>query len=307
MALPDDALLRFLADRTRDVYWVTDEHGVLRYIAPQAQHLLGSEPDALLGRPLQTLLYEPDAAEAAALRDSFKDAGTCRLMYRLKRTAGDPVWVEATEHRTSSGVTGVWRDATERRRVEVAFEHQAYHDDLTQLPNRRLFDDRLTIALAHGHRSGARAAVLLIDVDRLSAINNTLGHAAGDAVLRATASRLQSRLRATDTLARVGGDEFAVAITNLRQEEDAVRLAQGLMRQFSEPLIALGQELYVSVSVGIAIFPHPTFSWVFSFTFLKIVARNVIATSPRSCAAPGTSSCAKPSSTFSSTASWASV
>ena len=119
-----------------------------------------------------------------------------------------------------------------------------------------MHDDRLTIALAHGHRSGARAAVLLIDVDRLSAINNTLGHAAGDAVLRATASRLQSRLRATDTLARVGGDEFAVAITNLRQEEDAVRLAQGLMRQFSEPLIALGQELYVSVSVGIAIFPH---------------------------------------------------
>src|SRR5438067_2320704 len=258
-----DDLLRLLAERTSDVYWTTDDSGTLTYVAPQVCRLTGSEPEKLIGGPLQALVVEEDFEEAAALQRAIMErASTCTVAYRLKRTEGQPIWVEATVHAVQSpdgaltGFVGSWHDITERRRIEVAFEHQAYHDTLTSLPNRRLFEDRLTIALAQARRLRTQLAVLYVDVDRLSRINDTLGHNTGDEVLRTIGRRLASCVRASDTLARLGGDEFVLIASNLRHVEDTVRVAQLLQQKINEPLTTSRQELFVTASIGIAIFPQ---------------------------------------------------
>ena len=258
-----DDLLRFLAERTLDVYWTTNDRGILTYVAPQVQRLIGRKPEDLVGVPLQALADQEDFAEAASLQRAILDrANTCTVSYRLKRNAGEPLWVEATVHAVRgeaggvSGFVGAWRDITERRRVEVAFEHQAYHDSLTGLPNRRLFEDRLTIALAMARRLRKQLALLYIDIDRLNRINDTLGHPAGDEVLRTVAHRLSLCVRASDTFARLGGDEFTLVASNLRHIEDTVRIAQLLLQKLKEPLLIKTQELFVTASIGIAVFPQ---------------------------------------------------
>src|SRR2546430_4321074 len=132
-----DELLRLLAERTSDVYWTIDNRGILTYVAPQVRILIGRQPQELIGAPLQALVLEEDFEEAASLqRAIMARANTCTVAYRLKRAAGDSVWVEATMRSVKSpegaltAFVGSWHDITERRRIEVAFEHQAYHDSL---------------------------------------------------------------------------------------------------------------------------------------------------------------------------------
>jgi polar amino acid transport system substrate-binding protein len=260
--IPDE-LLRYLAERTTEVYWTTDEQGIVTYVAPQVHELIGRQPEELAGMPLQAFVHEEDSSEVASLqRAVLERANTCTLAYRLNRAGGEPVWVEATVHAVHtpggalSGFAGAWRDITERRRIEEAFEHQAYHDSLTGLPNRRLFEDRLTIALAQARRQRTRLALLYIAIDRLNRINDTLGHTTGDEVLRTIARRLSLCVRASDTLARLGGHQFTLVASNLRHEEDTVRIAQLLLEKISEPLAMNTQELFVTASIGIAIFPQ---------------------------------------------------
>ena len=258
-----DDLLRLIAQRTSDVYWTTNDRGILTYVAPQVSRLIGLRPDELIGAPLQALVREEDFDEAASLQRAIMErANTCTVAYRLKRTSGEPIWVEATIHAVHSpegvvtGFVGTWHDVTERRRIEVAYEHQAYHDSLTSLPNRRLFQDRLTIALAQARRLGTQLALLYVDVDRLNRINDTLGHSTGDEVLRTIGRRLALCVRASDTLARLGGDEFTLIVSNLRHVEDTVRVAKLLQDKINEPLMISTQELFVTASIGIAVFPQ---------------------------------------------------
>jgi len=258
-----EALLRLLAERTSDVYWTMDDRGVLTYVASQVRQLIGREPVDLIGAPLQAFVREEDFDEAASVQRAVMERhDTCTVAYRLKRVEAEPLWVEATIHAVRNaegavtGFAGLWHDITERRRIEVAYEHQAYHDSLTALPNRRLFEDRLTIALAMARRTRSQLALLYIDVDRLSRINDTLGHHTGDEVLRAIAVRLATCVRASDTLARLGGDEFTLIAANLRHVEDTVRIAQLLLQKIAEPLTTHAQELFVTASIGIAVFPQ---------------------------------------------------
>lgn len=257
-----DDLLRLLAERTSDVYWTMDERGILGYVAPQVRKLIARPPEELIGVPLQAVVHEEDFDEAMSVqRAVMARQDSCAVAYRLKRADAEPVWVEATIHAVRNdegavtGFVGAWRDITERRRVEVAFEHQAYHDALTLLPNRRLFEDRLTIALALARRTHSQLALLYLDVDRLSRINDTLGHHIGDEVLRTLASRLSTCCRASDTLARLAADEFVLIASNLRHVEDSVRIAQQLLQRVAEPLLT-PRELFVTASIGIAVFPQ---------------------------------------------------
>ena len=137
------------------------------------------------------------------------------------------MWFETTSRSVRDALTGeireivgVSRDVTERKRVEEQIEYQAYHDALTGLPNRRLFRDRLTVALAHARRMKHPLAVMFLDLDRFKVVNDTLGHSTGDELLKAIAARLQASLREEDTIARMGGDEFTVLLADL---EDARR------------------------------------------------------------------------------------
>lgn len=257
-----EEVYRLLAERTSDVYWTTDGTGVLTYVSPQVEGLIGRRPEEMVGKSLDAFVDESDAAEAASLQSAIlKRANSCTVTYRLRHASGQPIWVEAMVHAidtggTPAGFAGRWQDITERRRIEEAFEYQGYHDRLTALPNRRLLQDRLTIAVAQARRMRTRLALLHIDVDRFSRINDTLGPGMGDEVLRAIGRRVSSIVRSSDTLARVGADEFMLLVTNLRYPEDAVRIAQLVLQKIGDPLGIGGRELFVTVSVGIAIFPQ---------------------------------------------------
>ena len=261
-AIPDD-LLRFLADRTADVYWSADQQGTVTFVSPQVERLIGRRAEELIGKPINEVVHPEDFLETAALQRAILErANSCTVSYRLPRSSGDPIWVDATVHLmrardgSVTGFAGWWHDITERRRIELAYEHQAYHDSVTGLPNRRLFEDRLTIALAQAERMHRRIALLYIDIDRLSQINDTLGHAIGDEVLRVVAHRISSHVRASDTFARLGADDFILLVTNLNHAEDTVRVAQKVLERFREPIVVRNHELFLTASIGIAIFPQ---------------------------------------------------
>jgi diguanylate cyclase (GGDEF)-like protein/PAS domain S-box-containing protein len=150
---------------------------------------------------------------------------------------------------------GILLDITDRKLAEQEIEHRALHDALTQLPNRTLLNDRIEVALAAARRTGNTPAVMFVDVDDLKIINDTLGHATGDQLLRMMAERLTGSLRKEDTVARVGGDEFTVLVTQVASEEAAADLARKILERLSEPYLVGGDELRVTASIGVAVFP----------------------------------------------------
>ena len=153
-----------------------------------------------------------------------------------------------------NGAVGAAIDITERKRAEERVRHLAHHDQLTGLPNRVLLHGRLQQALALAHRGGSRVGLLLLDLDHFKDLNDTLGHPAGDWLLRAAAERFRVAIGPADTLARLGGDEFAVVQPGLEGPEGAATLAQRLIDTLVGPFMLEAQEVHVSASVGIAVF-----------------------------------------------------
>ena len=144
----------------------------------------------------------------------------------------------------------------ERRRAEETAQHQAYHDPLTDLPNRVMFNDRLTLALAHASRHRKMLAVLLVDLDRFKTIIDTLGHAMGDRLLRGVAERLHECLENGDTLARQGGDEFVILLPQVNRADKAVKLAQRMLEALKPSFHFGSHELHITTSIGIALYPY---------------------------------------------------
>jgi diguanylate cyclase (GGDEF)-like protein/PAS domain S-box-containing protein len=151
---------------------------------------------------------------------------------------------------------GILLDISERKHAEAEIAFKAYHDALTNLPNRSLFLDRLEIALANAERNRTNLAVLFLDLDDMKSINDTFGHATGDGVLRITASRLSDSLRGGDTVARVGGDEFLIVLTLLADIRDAETVARKILNRISEPAAIDRDEIYVTSSIGVALYPR---------------------------------------------------
>ena len=146
-------------------------------------------------------------------------------------------------------------EIAERKRAEETIKRLAYHDSLTGLPNRRLFNDRLTLTLAHAHRSQQKLAVMLLDLDNFKEVNDTLGHSVGDQLLRVAGERLTSLLRKSDTVARMGGDEFMLLLPEIAQVEDAAEVAQKILEAIRQPFVFDVHEIHVSTSIGIALYP----------------------------------------------------
>lgn len=146
--------------------------------------------------------------------------------------------------------------AVMQRRVEDMFRHQASHDPLTGLPNRILFEDRLSLALAQAYRCGEMLAVAFLDLDRFKTINDTLGHAVGDELLQSVAQRLLGCLREGDTIARWGGDEFTLLLPQISCPEEAAKLAQRILSSFKTPFRISDRELHITTSIGIALAPY---------------------------------------------------
>lgn len=151
---------------------------------------------------------------------------------------------------------GVIQDITARRRNEEQIAHQAYHDALTGLPNRFLFNDRLNMAIAHAQRNNQKLGVLFLDLDHFKDINDTLGHTQGDLVLKAVGRRLKGLVREEDTVARLGGDEFILLVHGTLQSEFAVHVADRILHGMEEPFEVAGRKLHLTASIGISIFPQ---------------------------------------------------
>jgi diguanylate cyclase (GGDEF)-like protein/PAS domain S-box-containing protein len=150
---------------------------------------------------------------------------------------------------------GIVRDITERKRTEEMIKHMAFHDALTDLPNRALFNDRLTMAIAHAERFQERVAVMMLDLDKFKDVNDTHGHSVGDLLLKTVAGKLGRQTRKGDTIARMGGDEFMLIFTDLKQTDDIHAIADKILEDFQNPVAIDNQILPITTSVGIAIYP----------------------------------------------------
>ncbi len=165
------------------------------------------------------------------------------------------VSAESMEMNGKPCILVLFKDITERKRMEETIRHQAQHDTLTDLPNRKLFMDFLALELAQARRNRRHLAVLFLDLDHFKQINDTLGHAAGDLLLQAVAQRLKRCVRESDTVARIGGDEFNVLMPDLTQSDDVGTVVRKIMGVFQSPFLLDNVEINATTSVGISMFP----------------------------------------------------
>jgi diguanylate cyclase (GGDEF)-like protein/PAS domain S-box-containing protein len=256
-----DAWHRSLIENAADVITVLEPDGTVRYQTPSIEAVLGF-PAASLGGTELTDLVHPDDREwvmaqfTRVLRRPGPAEGT--LLARWRHRDGGYRWLESKRANliADPAVNGVIvnsRDVTDRVVLQEQLTHSAFHDGLTGLANRALFVDRLEHALYTGTTQDDRLAVLFIDLDDFKKVNDSLGHPAGDELLRICARRLTDRLAAGDTAARLGGDEFAVLLETCASPEAAGQMARYLLDALAEPLELDGRRIAVSASAGIAL------------------------------------------------------
>jgi diguanylate cyclase (GGDEF)-like protein/PAS domain S-box-containing protein len=253
---------RALIEYSSDILTVLDAGGRILYESPSVERLLGHTAGELMGVALEEHVHPEDRhALATALTQSAGASTPITAEFRMRARNGEWRFVEASvsnllDNAEVGGIVLNSRDITARKQDEEMIRHLAYFDALTGLPNRMLFDDRLAQALAHSRRRGARGlAIMFLDLDRFKTINETLGHGAGDELLRTAASSLSAVLREEDTVARLGGDEFLFLLPEIDDVEDAARVARKVLTVLDAPFSVHGHELHLTASVGIAMFP----------------------------------------------------
>ena len=228
-------------------------------------HLVDYSEEELRSLTFAAITHPDDRAatlEASArLRNSSDESFAPEYEKRYVRKDGSVVWaaVSVSLARDTRGAPDYFiamvKDITARKQVEEKLEYQSHYDALTELPNRSLFYDRLGQALSQARRHDWHVGVLVVDVDRFRSVNDTLGHATGDRLLREVGARLLGCMRAGDTVARVGGDEFALIAADLAHPQDAGLVAGKMLEALARPFVIDGQEIFISGSIGIAAYP----------------------------------------------------
>jgi len=256
-------LLARVFETTIEGILVTNVEGVIEMVNPAFSAITGFSAEEAVGRKPNILKSKRQGPEF--YRDMWrrlKDRGSWQGEIWNRRKSGDayPEWLTITAIKDPAGRTthyvGVFHDITDTKRNEEKITHQAYHDALTGLPNRLLFNDRLTMAMAHANREGQGLAVLFLDLDHFKNINDSLGHAVGDLLLQQVAERLVRWSRDEDTVARIGGDEFLMLLPGADDPDYAVYAARRILASLSKPFAIRGHELYATASIGITVYPH---------------------------------------------------
>ncbi len=221
-------------------------------------------PAEMLGAHTPSMYFRPsDRDELISLIRTRRVAENFEV--RMRSKDGTPLWLLLNEFLTMSEdvgeetLEGTAIDITARKLAEERIEYQAYHDSLTDLPNRFLFNDRLALAIAQARRHSRAVAVLFLDLDHFKLINDTMAHSAGDELLRSVAARLVTCLRNDDTVARLGGDEFVFILPDIDHPTaaaSAAKVAQKVIDAVRHPFVVQNRELFVTASIGIAIAPH---------------------------------------------------
>ena len=251
---------RSLVQNSSDIVVVLEPDGRIVYESAAVKRVLGYDPGDRLGGSIYDHMHADDIPHLEGVLGGLvgRAGGQATVEVRIRHTDGSWRWMEGvgTNLLDDDHVRGVvlnYRDISERRDLQDQLEHQAFHDPLTGLANRALLGDRVAHALSRRGRPRASVAVLLIDLDDFKTINDSLGHAAGDELLRAVAARLGSCVREEDTAARLGGDEFALLLEDAAAPEAALTTAERVHAVLREPMSVAGLQLAVSASIGIAV------------------------------------------------------
>ncbi len=259
----DPGLLSQLVEGAPDAFLVIDDEGRITLANRQTEVLFGYDRTDLIGRSVDILLPERlrrqhvVARERYAHRPALRPMGDGRLLLGRRRDGHEfPVEVGLAPLAGTDGTvlfTAVIRDVTARTQMQDELLRLALHDPLTGLPNRSLGMDRLRGALARSRRRGSAIAVLFVDIDQLKVVNDGLGHDAGDALIKTIGERMAAEVRPSDTVSRIGGDEFLVVIEDVSGPDEVVRLSDRLLTAVRMPITVAGHELRPTLSVGAAL------------------------------------------------------
>lgn len=245
---------------------VVDQHGRIMYANRQTERLTGYRQTELLGQPVELLVPATLRTLHRGRRAGYvagprpRPMGSAERDFRVRRKDGSEFVADIAlgpigPPGRRSTVAAI-RDATERKRLEHDLEHRALHDPLTGLPNRTLFFDRLNQAMLGFKRDRRPVALVMLDLDGFKTVNDAYGHMAGDEVLRRLGANLEAGLRSTDTVARIGGDEFAWILPGVAGPEAGIRRVRALLRSVARDYPVGGAKIHVGISAGVALFPE---------------------------------------------------
>ncbi len=253
---------RFLIEKTMVGVFFLQENR-FTYVNPRFAEIFGFTQQEIMGNMEMHDLVHPDdrVYVSSKIRKQLIELSGSSQQYEFRgiRKNDDVIHVEVLNGQESTNgkpaIIGTLLDVTKRWQAEQTIHHLAFHDPLTELPNRMLFADRFQQALARAHRTKERFALLFIDLDRFKAVNDSMGHLAGDAVLKEAGNRLKKCLRESDTVSRFGGDEFNILLTQVRDEDEVTLVAHKILKALQWPYQVNKQEIFLSGSIGIALYP----------------------------------------------------
>jgi len=257
--------LQSIISNVMDGIITINETGVIQGFNPAAEQIFGYSQQEVMGKNLSMLMPEPDRSAHDAYIQRYHQTDQARILgvrgreVTAMRKNGEtfPMELSASEMMLGGSryFIGIVRDITERKLAEQKIAHLAHYDYLTDLPNRALLLDVLNHSISLAKRNKRKVAVLFIDLDGFKKVNDTLGHDAGDLLLKGVSQRIKETLRESDTVARMGGDGFILVLDNIESAENALFTANKILKALSEPFDLMGQPGRVGGSIGISIFP----------------------------------------------------
>lgn len=274
-------IYRFMIECSRDIVFLLDEQGRFAFLNDRVESVLGFNKQDLLGQPFSKLVYPEDQSQLgldfykASVTSENEWTRSIELRFKNKLDCADyrffNIKIVNVPHEVSDAYNniafsdnnenrritsyGVARDISQLNVLSNIINVNVNYDYLTGLPNRVLLEDRVRQAITHAKREGCKFVLMYIDLDGFKQVNDNYGHSAGDSLLQIVSTRMQACLRESDTLARVGGDEFMLLLPNIHREEEVKKIADKLLAVINQPFIISGCVLPITASVGIALYP----------------------------------------------------
>lgn len=259
--LENEQRFRLMFESTVELIHLVDRNGIIIETNPASLEITGYPEEELVGKCIADFF-------TAASRKNFEEqfsvlmaVGNSRQEVEFICKDGAVLILDCAgsairnKNGTIKSLVIIQRDITERKQMEEIIRHQATHDALTGLPNRMLFIDHLKLAINHARRFNEMLAIMFLDIDQFKSVNDSLGHDIGDKLLRSMAFRLKACVRNTDAIARIGGDEYNILLTEINCKEDAAMIANKLISKIKPPFIINEHELHIAMSIGISIYP----------------------------------------------------